>query len=303
VAWKGSGTDPSIWVSHSNALQPNASTGQYTFTPQQKVLTLGTTTSPAICSSNGTLYLFYKGESDDYIYWATSSDSGNTWVDNHKLALGNGIQLPEPGSDDQNPQTSAGPTAVSANNCIYLFWKDATKNDILWTVTSPIGENSDLWAYETSITTPNGAPETTVSPAVTLQGETIHLVIKGQSDGNLYWTTYSTQVNPGGNNLYFDTGGPWSSQTQIFSNVAATAPALVCDGNGVVWLAWTGGNGGVTYAYLNSGKWVGETNRAGIGSSDRPALISTGKDSAMIMMAWKGQQGDPGIYYSSMIAP
>jgi Ricin-type beta-trefoil lectin domain-like len=68
-------------------------------------------------------------------------------------------------------------------------------------------------------------------------------------------------------------------------------------------VAWTSSNDGVSYASLDNGKWVGQSGRLGIGSSDRPALISTGNDSTLIMMAWKGAQGDGGIYYGSMINP
>jgi hypothetical protein len=234
LAWKGSGTDTGIYVSSATSLQPNASSGQYSFTPQAKVLTLGTSASPAIASLHGTLYLFYKGASDNYIYWASMANGSSTWVDQHKLALGNSII---PANNNQNPETSTGPTVVSANNCLYLFYKGASDNAVLWTVTSD-GENPGLWASETAITTPNSTPETTASPAVAVQGQTIHLVLKGQSDDNLYWLSYSTPVNPSGNSL--QTNGAWTAQTQIFSGVSAYAPALVCDGNGVVWLAWTG---------------------------------------------------------------
>jgi hypothetical protein len=68
-------------------------------------------------------------------------------------------------------------------------------------------------------------------------------------------------------------------------------------------VAWTSSNDGVSYASLDNGKWVGQSGRLGIGSSDRPALISTGNNSTLIMMAWKGAGGDGGIYYGSMINP
>jgi hypothetical protein len=298
LAWKGSGTDTSIWVSSAPSLQPNSS-GEYAFTPQAKVLALGTTASPAIASLNGTLYLFYKGESDNYIYWATMASGSSTWVDQHKLVLGNSAV---PQNNNHTPETSTGPTVVAANNCLYLFYKGANDNSVRWTVTSG-GENPGLWAFETVVNAPNGNPLTTVSPAVAVQGQTIHLVIKGQSDGNLYWMTYSTPVNPDDNNLDLVTNGAWSAQTQIFSGVSAYAPALVCDGNGAIWLAWTGSNGGVSFANIQHGYWIGPFPRLGIGSSDRPALISTGNDNTFIMMAWKGQPGDGGIYYGTMIGP
>jgi hypothetical protein len=87
MAWKGENSDTGIYVASSPSLQPNASTGQYSFSPQSKVLSLATPTRPAITSLNGILYLFYKGQSDNYIYWASSPD-GKTWTDRGKLGLG-----------------------------------------------------------------------------------------------------------------------------------------------------------------------------------------------------------------------
>jgi len=298
LAWKGSGTDTGIYVSSAPSLQPG-SNGVYAFTGQAKVLEIGTSASPAIASLNGTLYLFYKGASDNYINWATMASGSSTWVDQHRLVLGNSVIAT---NNNQNPQTSAGPTVVAANNCLYLFYKGADDNMIRWTVTSG-GANPGLWAFETVVNTPNGNPLTTVSPAVALQGQTINLVIKGQSDGNLYWMTYATPVNSSDNNLDLQTNGAWTAQTQIFSGVSAYAPALVCDGNGVIWLAWTGSNGGVSFGGIQNNRWIGPSNRLGIGSSDRPALISTGNDNTTIMMAWKGAAGDGGIYYGTMIGP
>src|SRR5271163_4476944 len=301
VVWKGSGTDTTIWFSSAPSLQPNSS-GVYGFSPQSQVKTasggtFGTSTGPAIASLNGTFYLFYKGTSDNYIYWATSSD-GLTWNDNHKLALGNSVLSQ---NNNQNPETGAAPAVASANNCLYLFWQGASDNNVYWTATSD-NLNPGLWAFQQKVTTPAGTPATGDSPAIALAGQTFHLVCKGQSNDNIYWSTYSTPVNPDGNNLDLDTGGPWSNQQQILSG-SAHSPAIVCDGNGVVWLAYTGSNGGVSFAGLQNGQWNPVYNRLGIGSSKGPALISTGSSNAYIMMAWKGANNDGGIYYGTMIGP
>jgi hypothetical protein len=301
IVWKGSGTDTTIWFTSAPSLQPNSS-GVYGFSGQNPVKTssgstFATSTGPAIASLNGTFYLFYKGAADDYIYWATSND-GATWADHHKLALGNSAHSQD---NNQNPETSAAPAVVSANDCLYLFWKGKNDNAIYWTVTSD-KQNPGLWAFQQKITAPGGTPETGDSPAIALAGQTIHLVWKGPSDDNIYWSTYSTPVNPDSNNLDLATSGPWSKQQQILSG-SAHSPAIVCDGNGVAWLAYTGSNGGVSFAGLQNGQWSPVYNRLGIGSSKGPALISTGKDNASIMMAWKGISNDAGIYYGSMIGP
>ena len=71
----------------------------------------------------------------------------------------------------------------------------------------------------------------------------------------------------------------------------------------MVWLAYTGADGGVSFAGLVNGQWNPVYNRLEIGSSKGPALISTGDSNASIMMAWKGAGSDTGIYYGSMIGP
>jgi hypothetical protein len=82
---------------------------------------------------------------------------------------------------------------------------------------------------------------------------------------------------------------------------------LVCDGNRVVWLAWSGEGGVVSFASLNAGNhWSAVASRYGIASSDRPTLVSTGINAQDIMMAWKGEgtKGtDPDIYYGSLTGP
>ena len=301
VVWKGSGTDTTIWHSSAPSLQPDSS-GVYGFSAQSQLKTTSggtfeTSSGPVIASLNGTLYLFYKGASDNYIYWATSSD-GATWTDKHKLALGNSVPSQ---NNNQNPETNVAPAVVSANNSLYLFWKGASDNNIYWTVTSS-GENQGLWAFQQKVTTPSGTPETSDSPAITLAGQTIHLTWKGPSDDNVGWSTYSTPVNPDGNNLDLNTAGAWSNQQTILTG-SAHSPAIIRDGNNVVWLAYTGNNGGVSFVGLVNGQWKPVYNRLGIGSSKGPALISTGDSNTTIMMAWKGAGNDGGIYYGSMIGP
>jgi len=105
IAWKGQGSDPSIYVALTSTLHPDPTTGQYSFSAQQKVLGLGTSASPAIASLNGTLYLFYKGESDTFLYWASSPD-GKTWTDRKLLALGDSLFSAD---NNQHPQTSTAP--------------------------------------------------------------------------------------------------------------------------------------------------------------------------------------------------
>ncbi len=302
LAWKGSGTDTSIWVSSAPSLSPDSS-GVYAFSAQAKVLTLATGSSPAIASLAGTLYLFYRAASDDdHLRWATRAGGGvvvgrdpATWVDRGRLALG--------ARGATEPRTGAAPAVASANGCLYLFWKGSSDDAIWWAVTSD-GAHPGIWSDQMQVTTIQGPPQSPLGPAVTLRDETIHLVVADDAPGSaaISHTSYTTPVNPHSDNLQLDTAGAWTALAQIGSG-AVHAPALACDGNLGVWLAWTEGDGGISFAHLANDGWWPVYNRFGTGSSDRPALISTGQSDAEIMMAWKGAGDDGGIYYGTLIGP
>jgi hypothetical protein len=253
------------------------------FGPQHNVAGISTSVSPAITSLDGVLYLFWTNI-DNRLWWARSSDNGATWVNIQALQLG-----------DLLPASSDGPTVVSANNSLYLFWKgepgdnriySATFNRTTWTDQEPISPSS------------GGVPETSAAPAAAMQGTTIHLAWRGASSSEIWWLT--------------GTNGAWGSQKHIFG-VTGAAPALVVDGNLVVWIAWMGvpaegllGDfAGIFFSSFDGGeKWNAQTQRAGnVGTSARPTLVSTGTDSRDIAMAWKGVGGDSNMCCGTLRLP
>src|ERR1700722_18575516 len=149
AAWKGEGSDPGIYVSRTLSLLPVGNVpgapisdpfGAYTFQSpatgggvQFQIPNISTSVSPAITSLNGTLYLFWRGESDSAIYWASSPDGAN-WTDLHQLTFH--PQTLGGTSSTITPLTSNGPKVVSGNGTIFLFWKGATTSQLFWSTFS-----------------------------------------------------------------------------------------------------------------------------------------------------------------------
>jgi hypothetical protein len=287
MAWKGQGSDPGIYFAASTSLQPqpNPTTGQYSFGPQQQVPNVGTSASPAIASLEGTLYLFWRGEIDSTIYWAKSSD-GKNWIDVKPLEMGDSL-----GANDHKAATSHAPTVVSGNDSLYLFWKGADADTRIWSSTFKGGPWLPQWQVSP---TSGGVPGTSDSVGAALDGTPIHLTWKDEKSGDVWWCTLKGQE-------------PSSQQQRIFGG-ASTAPAMVTDGNGVVWLAWNAPSslsdiaGDLCFASLGSGGHRrAQAVRSGLASGFRPALVSTGSDSMDIMVAWKNLGNGPGIYYGPLI--
>jgi hypothetical protein len=310
LAWKGEPSDPGIYVNFTTTLQPNAE-GLYDFTPQQKILNLGTTTSPTIASLNGVLCLFYRGESDDFISWASSEDDGQTWIDEHQLGLGFTLSAVL----TSHPETSAAPNAHTKSGIIWIAWKGAQDSQIFWTASGSIGGTAlESFFPEASITQSQSTATTDSSPAITLSGKTLHVCWKSDGASSIFWSRGSAlKYGATTPNIFVDEGVPcpldgqlgtaWSLPTEI-STGASSSPSLTTDPNGVVFLAWTSATAQIFRATLGQGQsWAFLGPRFGVGSSDRPTLVSTGPGSQNIMMAWKGLGTDTSIYYGVLQRP
>jgi hypothetical protein len=274
MAWKGQGSDTAIYIASTQTVQakPDPTTGTYTFSPQVKLADAGTSTSPTIASSQGVLYLFWKGEHDNVISWSMCSD-GKTWKNQGPLVIGPGSLSDS--SNKKNAETSHAPAAVATKGGLNLFYKAATSNEIWMAIWE-----SNFWNSLQVTSSTGGVPLTDDSPAAAAHGDTIHLVWKG-NDNNLLWSMLGPQ-----------SGGIWSEQERVFGP-AAYAPALTVDGNNVVWLVWVN----APYADLNmpwahtgdpfaspqlcfsslgaANKWSPSATRLGIVPGSRPTLIST----------------------------
>ena len=126
LAWRGTGSNTSVFVAGTSTFQPAQGSGLYSFGPQHKVDGASATGSPAIASLEGTLYLFWTNAADGQIWWANSSD-GETWAGVQALVLGG----------NEIPASSLSPAVVSGNGSLYLAWKGANTDTRIWLRRSP----------------------------------------------------------------------------------------------------------------------------------------------------------------------
>ncbi len=304
LAWKGQGSDPRIFVVRTTTPLPlpDPTTGHYTFDDlaNAQVGHVGTSAGPAIAHFKNTAYLAWKGESDSKICWATSPD-GKTWTVQPALSSKKGA--PPPG-------TSHSPALASDGSSVYMAWKGESSNTIWWAKCS----DGKTWTEQQALSSENGPPPgTSDAPALASDGGSVYMAWKGESDSRIWWAKCSD-------------GKTWTGQQKGPSGANA-GPALVVDGTKAVWLAWNGpqtanydhGFFGVFgfQVYFSSlineakNQWSPRASRFGVATTNRPALVSTGKDSTGLMLAWSGVEGplaapqpeDAWIYYGTLRLP
>jgi hypothetical protein len=313
-----------------------------------------TDNSPAITCMGDTLYLFWRNSPDGVIYWAQSKSpveskvpgqSGAaplmSWTNIEPVNL-YGVQAPSLNTSVtttlqvKTGKTSSAPSVASGDGTIYLAFKGDTDGKIYYATfnhTTNLGQWSTASVYSTAGSNWDSqtadVPLTSDSPAITVSGDRVVFAWKGANDNQLWWSQIAhVPVAPAGAK---GAGSPvfnmpsravgWTSRL-IASATSNVPPALVVDGNGVVWISWIpvpGTIGGseeilppIAFANLltnqgpyDGGVWSIPALRVGMptGVGFRPALVSTGNDSTDIMIAWKNPGNDAGITIGPMRLP
>ena len=103
-----------------------------------------------------------------------------------------------------------------------------------------------------------------------------------------------------------DSGIYWASDfggQQRVSDVGTShGPALATQLNRYLYMAWKGipGDSGIYWSFMGlgpgEGRWAPQARVPNVGTSDKPALAY---GFPTLFMAWKGIQGDSGIYFAS----
>ena len=236
----------------------------------------------------------------------------------------------------QTGKTSSAPSVATANGNIYLAFKGNSDGKIYYATfnhTTNLGQWSTAKVFETAGTSWDSktadVPLTSDSPAIAVNSNGVYFAWKGANDNQLWWSQIArVPVAPPGTqgagspvfNMPIGAVG-WASQ-QIANATSSVPPSLVADGNGAVWLSWIPVPGNIdgsievlppiAFANLltnqgpyNGGVWSIPALRVGMptGVGFRPALVSTGRDSTGIMMAWKNPGNDAGITIGPMRLP
>jgi len=268
LAWKGQGSDQGIYWTSASSLTPG-SNGQYNWAPQTKVTNVATTDGPTLASFGGNLYMAWKGEAGDSGLYLSKFD-GKTWTPQQKLVAG----------------SSNGPALAATSKYLLMAWKGESDVGVYFFTST----DGTTWTAQQQIGPVGGTSST---PAVTASGNNVYMAWKAEpGDNRLFWSKYN--------------GTTWSAQ-QLITSGTGVGPAIVCDSNNVIWLSWQAVAGqGIYYCSLTNesqNDWSPQVVRYGVGTSDRPAMISTGGGDAGVMMAWKGAGSDLGIWYGTLILP
>jgi hypothetical protein len=174
LAWKGEGNDQGIYWTRTQQLAPDAAGGKYTFNPSPQLqakdahLNFATSHAPALASFQGRVYMAWKGEEgDDAIYW--SYYDGANWQPQTKLQAA----------------TKIAPAMVATGDTIFLVSKGQSDNNIWWAM---MGDSFDGGFTELGpIKVANTIFQTSATPALTVDGNTVYMAWKGGSTDNLYW--------------------------------------------------------------------------------------------------------------------
>ena len=232
---------------------------------------------PYACSFNGQSYLFWRGNSTQYIYSASSSD-GVTWNDGHQI---NATDI-----------TTIAPSAISFNNQLFVFWA-GTNSGVYWSA-SDDGMSWPLGAKLPGATTSS-------SPRAFVFNGTLYLF--WSQSASPYLIVYST-FNPSTKS--------WSAvQTVNAANASRSAVAPI-GFNGQLYLFWRNDlSGALCYAFSANNSWpAGAVTNGGESTSRGPAaciydgklyvvFISTNQGSNIRYMASTDGRTFPGSIVSS----
>jgi hypothetical protein len=174
---------------------------------------------PALAASGDTLYLAWKGNGDQSMWWSSSSD-GSSWQAQQR-GLG---------------QTRAAPALAFFNNSIYQTWRGRQTNQHFWW--STLANAGSSWSDQQE----NPVGLTYAGPALTTLGNTLYMVWRGSvdtimrgvfggppivstNDDRQLWWSFTTD------------GRSWQRQQKIPSAQSPVSPAVAALNN-VIYVLW-----------------------------------------------------------------
>jgi kumamolisin len=251
MAWKGMEFDERIFWNTFNGAS---------WTAQQQVPNVATSSGVSLAVFNGKLYMAWKGmEADQGIYW--SSFDGTSWAPQQ--------QIPGVG-------TSTGPRLAVFNNVLYAAWKGIEGDQSLWWSRF----NGTNWAPQQQIP----AVWSSVGPALAVFNNVLFAVWKGMyGDQSLWWSTFN--------------GASWAPQQQIPNAWSSEGPSLAVFNN-VLFATWKGmyGDQSLWWSTFNGASWAPQQQIPGVWSSIGPNINAFGN---ALYMVWKGKLGDQRIWWTT----
>jgi hypothetical protein len=275
MVWKGVDGDSGIYYSEFN--------GQWT--PQQRVNGVGCSYSPALCEigvagapvpTTG-LLMAWKGVDDDSgIYW--TRDLGSGWEGQRNVG---GVGC------------SRSPGLANVNGTVFMAWKGVEDDSgIYWSQY----DGAESWSPQQHVR----GVGTSDAPALVAYQNKLFMFWKGiPGDSNAYYSSYDPVGDP-----------IWKPQKRIeyfsyetdggVSLAIGTSGPLTATVRGAnIMLAWKGAGDDQTIwiSFFANGEFSGQSAVPNVGTSVGPTLVDIG---GQTFMAWKGVDGDDGIYWSAL---
>lgn len=250
MVWKGMERDDRVWFSTFNGS---------TWSPQQQVPGIGSSTGVALAVYNNKLFMAWKGIlSDQGIYWTTFD--GTTWAP-QQLVPGVG--------------TSTGPSIAVLGGNLFMAWKGEENDQRIFFNQF----NGSTWTAQQFV--PNVA--TSAAPVVANFSNAIYMAWKGMNgDPGLYWSKFN--------------GTSFAPQTEIAGVGSSEGPSLAVFNN-ALYALWKGefGDQRLWYSSLAGTTWQAQKQITGTGSSVGAGLAVFNN---ALYACWKGELGDQSIWYS-----
>jgi hypothetical protein len=176
--------------------------------------------------------------------------------------------------------SDSSPALCACGSTLVMAWKGINEDDRIWVSRSADGRN---WTPQRIVPGAGSAD----GPALAWDGTQLWLALRGvPDDDGLYWATS------------LDLGDSWSAVSPIPGTGSTYGPAMTIF-NRAPLLVWKGspGDTGLYYATWNN-PWSPQTNVAGVGSTDRPAICVD--FAGQPRMVWRGVEGDDALYTSTL---
>ncbi len=202
--------------------------------------------------------------------------------------------------------TSDSPALAAVGPYLYMAWKGVDGDPGIWW--SRFEPTTGTWGIQCPNNAAGFQPQCIVGPVgtsdspalVAVGGRALWMAWKGVNDEQgIYYSAFRPDF----------AGTNWEPQSKVGGVGTSDGPALGVIHGFLLWMAWKGANGdqGIwwsTYDGVNTwgtqcnGAFQLQCNAGGVGTSDSPALAAIDISSPSYM-AWKGVNGDQGIWWST----
>jgi hypothetical protein len=251
MVWKGMERDDRVFFSSFDGTS---------WTPQQQVTGIGSSTGVALTVYDGKLYMAWKGILGDQGIYYTHFD-GKIWAP-QQLVPGIG--------------SSVGPRLAVLGNNLFMAWKGVESDQRIFFNQF----NGSSWTPQQFVI--NAA--TSVGPAVVNFNGAIYMVWKGMNgDQGLYWSKFN--------------GTSFAPQALIPNVGSSEGPSLAVFANSL-YAVWKGqlGDQSIWFSNFNGTSWAAQKRIPGVASSVGPGIAVFNN---ALYACWKGELGDQSIWFSN----